>query len=410
MTKAIFYNIPASGHVNPTLPVVSELIAAGEQVIYYAAGEHRPQVEAAGAVFRPYHGVPDDYFHATGLDGSRPPSTALTLARTTRDVLPELLEQAKADKPDYVIYDSMCPWGQLAAQALAVPSVSSSTFMVFTPSLVLRSPAMFGLLAGTLRGLPDLRRYFKLMGGLARQHGLRPIGYPEIFALPADLMINYTAAVLQPGARRLGRRIRFVGPSIGSRAAEPQFPFDLLDDRPLVYVSLGTVNNRNPAFFRAAIAAYRQAPLQVVMSIGRNIDQAALGEIPANVIVREKVPQLALLERAAVFVNHAGMNSVQEALCRGVPLITVPQSPEQAVIAKRVARLGAGVMLAGNGLTPGKLRSATERVLAEENYPATARRLSGAICQAGGYRRAAADILAAVSGGAGPRTEELAGE
>jgi MGT family glycosyltransferase len=258
---------------------------------------------------------------------------------------------------------------------------------------------MLGLLTGTLKGLPDLRRYFQLMGGLARAHGVRPIGYPEIFALPAGLMINYTAAILQPGARRLARHVCFVGPSIAARAAEPEFPFDLLDDRPLVYVSLGTVNNRNPAFFRAAIAAYRQAPWQVVMSTGRDVDQAALGEIPGNIIVRAQVPQLALLKRAALFVNHAGMNSVQEALCHGVPLVTVPQSPEQAVIARRVAKLGAGVMLADSRLTPQKLREATERVLAGERYRRTARRLGDEIGEAGGYRRAAAEILAAVGGG-----------
>jgi MGT family glycosyltransferase len=394
MTKAVFYNIPASGHVNPSLPVVAELTAAGEQIIYYAAGEHRRQVEATGAVFRPYTAVPDDYFYVTGLDGSRPPTTALALAQTTRAALPALLRQAREDKPDYVIYDSMCPWGRLVAQALAVPSISSSTFMIFTPSLILRTPAMFGLLAGTLKGLPDLRRYFRVMAGLAREHDVRPIGYPEIFALPGNLVINYTSALLQPGSRRLAARVSFVGPSIGKRAAEPDFPFGALDGRPLVYVSLGTVNNGNPAFFRAGIAAYQQMNCQVVMSVGQHVNAADLGEIPGNIIVRPQVPQLALLERAAVFVNHAGMNSVQEALCNGVPLITVPQSPEQAVIARQVARLGAAAMLTRTRVTPQRLRAVTERVLAEERYRRSAQRLGDEIKEAGGYRRAAREILA----------------
>ena len=396
MGKAVFYNIPASGHVNPSLPVVSQLVAAGEEVIYYAASGHRRRVEASGAVYRAYSQVPDDYFYVTGLDGSCPPATALALARTTRDVIPELLEQARRDNPDYVIYDSMCPWGFLVARILGVPSICSSTFMVFTIPLVLRSPAMFSLVAGTLRGLPQLRRYFATMGSIRREHRVPTPGYPEVFALPADLVINYTSALFQPGAQRMAGRVLFVGPSIGPRADDPEFPFDALDDRPFVYVSLGTVNNLHPEFFRTCIAAYRGSPYRIVMSVGEHLSVTDLGPIPANFIVRPQVPQLAVLERAAVFVNHAGMNSVQEGLVHGVPLIAVPQSPEQTTIARRLVRLEAGAMLTMRQMTSDRLLNLTEQVLTSDRYRHGAARLRDEIQAAGGYRRAAQEILAAV--------------
>jgi len=37
MSKILFFNIPAYGHTNPTLPLVAELVHRGEQVIYYSS-------------------------------------------------------------------------------------------------------------------------------------------------------------------------------------------------------------------------------------------------------------------------------------------------------------------------------------------------------------------------------------
>ena len=57
---------------------------------------------------------------------------------------------------------------------------------------------------------------------------------------------------------------------------------------------------------------------RVVMSVGSRIDIASLGTIPGNFIVKAFVPQLQLLQRAALFITHGGMNSVNEGLCAGV--------------------------------------------------------------------------------------------
>src|SRR5690242_14003366 len=54
MSKIVFIELPAHGHVNPTLPVVEELARRGEQVIYYDTEEFREQIERAGASFHAY--------------------------------------------------------------------------------------------------------------------------------------------------------------------------------------------------------------------------------------------------------------------------------------------------------------------------------------------------------------------
>ena len=54
MAKYVFLNMPARGHVNPTLAVAQELVRRGQAVSYYLTEEFRDVVEATGAVFQPY--------------------------------------------------------------------------------------------------------------------------------------------------------------------------------------------------------------------------------------------------------------------------------------------------------------------------------------------------------------------
>lgn len=398
MSTAIFYNIPASGHVNPSLPVVAELVAAGEDVVYYASAGFRRAVEATGARFRPYPGVPDDYFPAFDLDGTNPGRTAAVLATTAGQLVPGLIEQAQQIRPDYVLLDSMCCWGWLVARVLSVPTVVSSSFLLLTLPVVVREPTLARVLVSLVRGLPHVPGFRRAWRPLTRRHGVRPLRLDQMFAVPGDRTISYTSSVFQPGADRFDRRVAFVGPSVGPRADAPDFPFDWLDGRPLVYASLGTVDNAKPAFFGTVADAFSSGACQLVLSVGSRLDPRALGPLPDHVLVRPVVPQLDLLARAAVFITHGGMNSVQEALLHGVPVIAVPQQPEQACVARQLVRLRAGAMLSPRRLSAPRLRTLVERVLDDEGLRRCAVSVGDSLRAAGGHRRAAAEILALARG------------
>ncbi len=75
-----------------------------------------------------------------------------------------------------------------------------------------------------------------------------------------------------------------------------------------------------------------------------------------------------LLERAALFITHSGMNSVSEGLLAGVPLLMIPQTADQRSIARHVQRLGAGKMLHKTKLNTQRLRKVTEEVLAQPAF------------------------------------------
>lgn len=208
------------------------------------------------------------------------------------------------------------------------------------------------------------------------------------------ITINYTSSVFQPSIETFSKTIKFVGPSIAPRVDTSGFPFDQLGTQPLIYISLGTVINQNQDFYRQSIQAFRDSDYQVVMSIGQNTSVAELGDIPANFIVRNFVPQLDILQRAALFITHAGLNSVHEGLYYNLPLVLVPQQVEQNYVAGRVEQLGAGVKLPNNQVTAQRLRELAVRVLSDPTYQQNAIKLGQSLRSAGGYKRAVSEIFA----------------
>ena len=159
----------------------------------------------------------------------------------------------------------------------------------------------------------------------------------------------------------------------------------------MLYISLGTIFTDNPAIYRACIEAFGAGPWQVAMTTG-DLNPAAIAPAPPGVDVRPRFPQPAVLRHAQAFVSHAGMNSTMEALYYGVPLVTLPQMPEQAANADRVVELGLGERLATDTLTPDALRQAVSRVTTDEQVRADLERMRRAIRDAGGAQHGAALI------------------
>jgi RimJ/RimL family protein N-acetyltransferase len=193
----------------------------------------------------------------------------------------------------------------------------------------------------------------------------------------------------QPDADALDERYVFVGPSISPRSDASGFPLDLLAGNPTLYVSLGTVFNANPEFFDACFDAFADSAWQVVLSVGTRTDPSTFVRIPDNFLVRPHVPQLEVLEHSDVFVTHGGMNSVMEAVYYGVPMVVVPQQPEQAMTAARVAELGLGVAFEPGQVTAGALRDAVTTVSDDADYRNRIAHMQQAARDAGGYMRAA---------------------
>lgn len=196
--------------------------------------------------------------------------------------------------------------------------------------------------------------------------------------------------MFQPAVEHFDRSYRFVGPSIGARPADPSFSLDGLRD-PILYASPGTVFGADPQLLRNFATALAPLAGTVIISTGHT-DPAALGPLPPGVLARRSVPQPDVLARAALFVTHGGMNSVNEATYAGVPMLVVPQGADQPLVARRVVELGAGLTIHPRDATAGRVHALARRLLGDSRFRDGAAALQVAQRRAGGYRRAADEL------------------
>jgi len=396
MAKVLFFNLPAYGHTNPTLPVVAELVQRGEQVIYYSSEAFRPAIEQAGATFR---GV-DAFFNERTFVDENLVRFSYTLIRATQEIISTILSEVRADKPDYILYDSICPWGKCLAQILQVPAIASFTTLTRPHSLlhpeVLASlpAAMPSMIQMSFEGRRELAKFLAITKQLHETYHIPRPDLAEVMNNLAELNIVYTTKQLQIYPNSFDESFKFVGPSIGLHAEAPSFPFDELGDEPVIYISLGTIFNDKGDFYRLCLEAFADLAYRVVMSVGSRTDIRHLGTIPGNFIVKPFVPQLQLLPRAALFITHSGMNSVSEGLWAGVPLLMIPQAADQFFIAQRVQRLGAGKMLRKTKLNAHRLRKAAEEILAQPAFQLRSANIGASLRQAGGPTLAVDEIEA----------------
>ena len=359
--RIAFFCIPAHGHTNPTLEVVRELTARGHEVLYYSYKPFREKIEAAGAVFV----ACDDFdaeLHLSEKDAARIGSdlalSTRVLVDTTLALDTMVCEEMKRLKPDCIVADSMAVWGKAVARKLGIPFVSSTTTFAFNQHSAKIMKQSLGQLFGMLFSMPKINRQIKR---------LQDAGYPVKSVL--DLIQNddnthtivYTSPQFQPCAETFSDKYAFVGPSIRPAVdtiekAAPK----------LVYISMGTVNNDMLPLYRSCVAALKNTPYQVILSVGTKVSPEQFGSLPENIRIFSTVDQIAVLEKADAFLSHCGMNSASESLYFGVPLVMLPKTSEQGGVANRVAQLGAGMLL--EKTTPESIRSAVEQVLNTPSY------------------------------------------
>lgn len=386
MSKIVFFCIPAHGHTNPTLGVVKELVNRGHQVWYYSYNIMREKIESAGATFVSC----DDYDMEQKLTPKDAARIGKDLAFSTKilvDTTLALDDQVCIDmekmKPDCIVADSMAVWGKAVAMKLGIPFVSSTTTFAFNQHSAKVMKQSVGDLFKMIFSMPKISKDIKR---------LQDKGYPVKSIL--DIIQNddnthtvvYTSPEFQPCSETFSDKYAFVGPSI--RPAESEI--EKMKDK-LVYISMGTVNNDLLSLYKQFIAAFAETDYQVIMSVGSLVPMEEFGEMPENIAVFSSVDQIAVLQKADVFISHCGMNSVNESLYFSVPLIMLPQTPEQGGVATRVSLLGAGIKLEKTDAE--SVLDAVKNVLTTASYRENAAAIADGFKRCSGAKGAADKIL-----------------
>lgn len=389
MSKHItFLNIPSLGHVNPTLAVVHELVRRGHRVSYVVAAERARCVAATGATVVPYASTLYADTDPTLPDPTLRDYVAVLVTRFLDEaeaMLAEIEPWFAAEPPDVIVHDPMAYAGRLLGAKYRIPT------MQLQPMLAANDHWSLGRnFTGFDPDHPLFVTYLARLDALLARHRL-PLTADEFRSMGAQRYLLFFPRSFQYRSETFDERYQFVGPCLGPRPTVPPWA-PPSDGRPVVLVTLGTIYNNKPEFYRTCFDAFADSDWHVVLSVGERIDPALLGPVPANVEVHPVVAQLAVLDHARAFVSHAGMGGVMESLLARVPQLAVPQTPEQEANAQRVVELGLGLRLSPEGLTAAGLRDGVDRAAADEVIAERITRMHRELVAAGGTARAAGAI------------------
>ncbi|GGM11327.1 macrolide-inactivating glycosyltransferase [Streptomyces fumigatiscleroticus] len=384
------FSIAAHGHVNPSLEVIRELVARGHRVTYAIPPVFAEKAAATGAEVKPWNSTlpsPDDDPEAWGttlLDNVEP------FLDDAIQALPQLIEAYEGDVPDLVLHDTASYPARVLARRWGVPAISLAPHLVAWRGYEEEvAEPMWAEPRKTERG----RAYYARFHAWLEENGITE--HPDSFAgHPARSLVLIPKA-LQPNADRVDESVyTFVGACQGDRTAEGDWQRPPGAEK-VVLVSLGSSFTKQPGFYRECVEAFGGLPgWHLVLQIGRHVDPAELGEVPAGVEVHSWLPQLAVLRQADLFVTHAGAGGSQEGLATATPMIAVPQAADQFGNADMLQGLGVARHLPTAEATAATLRAAA---LALVDDPEVARRLKtiqAEMAEEGGTRRAA-DLIEA---------------
>ena len=360
------------GHFGPLIPFARACAAAGHEVRVAAPASYAAAVERAGFAHEPFADAPPDL---VGPVMARLPTLEFEEADglVIREVfgridaqagLPSLVETVERWRPDLVLRESAELASIAAAEQAGVPHVHICIGMheVATrfAEAVVDPLDELGVLAGLGEG--------SLAAALADETVLSLV--PEV--------LDHAAGKVPPQAAAFLRFHEPRQPAGGQPLPDWGDP-----DHPLVYVTLGSVTGSLPHLtgtFREALDALAEVEARVLMTVGRTLDPAVLGPLPANAHVTQWWPQAAVLAEAAAMLGHGGFGTTMGALAAGVPQAVAPLfSFDQVVNGQHVAAVGAGIVVE---MGPGAVtRAAAEipRLVEGATYAASAGRIAAAM-------------------------------
>jgi len=380
MSRFLFVVPPLLGHLQPARGIASVLAARGHQIGWVGSE----------SVLRPVLGD-DAVIHRTGSRVHRPQADSgigslrslwqefiVSYTKFTR----RAVAQAVAEfAPDVLVSDQHTPAGALAAYQAGLPwaTLACSTIELTRP----------------YAGLPRVEAWIaEQLDRICAAAGVNPaeLGF-DLRCSPHLVLWQTTPELAGPPVPPADgvevAQVRQVGPCLGPRDDDPPFDWDWLDDAlPTVLLTTGTLAAELAgSFVERALAAL--APLAGQLQAVLVADPATVPDPPPHVLVAGRVPMLALLPRLSAVVCHGGLNTVNEALWFGVPLVVTPIRHDQPVNASLVAAAGAGIRLPFVRFTPDQLAGAIRTVLTDDGYRAAARRIGDSFAAAGGSVAAA---------------------
>jgi zeaxanthin glucosyltransferase len=406
-----FLSLPVTGHVNPMTSLARKLQSRGHDVVFISLVDMVPFVEAAGLPFVPCTetiypaGTMETFIrHLCKLSGE----DALHFTVNTMmkgytaalyKTLPDTLSKAGVD---VLVLDQYQPYVELIPMHLRMPfvHVSNALHVDYTG----RTPVCFmdwqnetgaDAIARNIEGVRLSRRILEPCTAMAQSYASE-VGLSVDWNNPHSTLSPLAWITQCPREFDFDRapgfpQFHYAGPfHDGHGRMDFDFPWQQLTGAPLVYASMGTLQNGLVEVFRSITqAALGLKELQFVLAVGGQLDPKQLGDVPANVIVVSHAPQIELLKRSSLCITHGGLNTALESLSSGVPMVALPVTNDQPGVAARITNKKAGVVISPQPASPEDFVTAIKRVLGDPTFRDNAQKVQQAIRRTDGLSVAA---------------------
>ncbi|MGO9794468.1 MAG: glycosyltransferase [Terracidiphilus sp.] len=410
MARLGAFCFPGTGHLNPLTALARRLQQRGHTVIIFGIADVESRVRAAGIDFcligqsdyplGTLQKLDQQLGEMKGLGVLR--FTMERVSNTARMVLRDGVEAVRNANLDALLVDETDMSNNIA-ECLGLPFIS----LALIPPLVNdnRYPPFYFGWSGSQRWWARLRNEIaiRVLTRVARPIFAAVNEYRVAWGLhvgrhPGEglsklAQITQLPRALEFDIEPLPPHLYYTGPFVDAlQRPAVDFPWDRLDGRPLVFASLGTLQNRSLDLFRKIADACAGLNVQLVISLGGGLEPDRLGALSGDPLVMRFAPQLEIVKRASLVITHAGINTVLESLAEGVPLVCIPLGNDQPGVAARVAAHAAGIVVPPRKANVKRLRSAVRAVLEDESYRRAARKIQAAMSEIDGLELAA-DIV-----------------
>lgn len=365
--KILMINLPYAGHVVPTIGLIQQLIQKGCHVTYLMPEDWQSRISESGADFVGYPNHPQL---------SEQMKNAWSMAEKI------------VDEYDLVLYEQFFFLGKHLADKYHKPAVR-----IFTAPATNHKLMQEYIQSGPL----SIFRYrwiaHAFTKDIAKGIPLKTDNWlDEIIENPPSLNLVYTLKEFQPYVDEFDQNLyQFIGPSVYQREKQ-EFDF-IKKDRPVIYISLGTIVKGAVSFFKMCIEAFEHEDVDVIISTGKKFSLNKLKHVPENIHLYNYVPQLQVLKISDVFVTHGGMNSVSEAFVYNVPQVVIPFSSDQPVNGQCVEKMGAGKQLSLSALNKDILKNTVFSVMNDTEIKKNLKKIRNLICESAGNEGAAEMII-----------------
>jgi MGT family glycosyltransferase len=146
------------------------------------------------------------------------------------------------------------------------------------------------------------------------------------------------------------------------------------NDKPLLYVSFGSLGSGDVDLLNRLIVTIGKLPVRALVNVGDYIDQYS--DVPPNVHIAKWFPQPSVIPQVDAVIHHGGNNSFTECLYFGKPAIIMPYVWDGHDNATRVEETGHGFKLDRYEWTDADMADRITRMLTDKKMKAKLKKTS----------------------------------